>query len=132
MSKTEHPILDDTALEALFEVARAEAPVPSDALLARIMADAETASPARPTPAPVRRGRGLIASVIGALGGWPALAGMATATVASVWVGFAAPDQLNTLAGGILLSDDSTFATSYDLEDIVPGDTGFSALLEEG
>jgi hypothetical protein len=134
MSRTEHPILDDATLEALFEAARAEAPVPSEALLARIMADADAEAGLRdrPAPVPARRNRGLIAVVIGALGGWPAVAGMATATVAGIWVGFAAPDQLNTLAGGLLLSDDSAFATSYDIEDIVPDDTGLGALLEEG
>jgi hypothetical protein len=134
MSKTEHPMLDDTALDAFFDAARAESPIPSEGLLARIMADAEAQAAAheRPARAPQRARPGLIAAVVGVLGGWPALAGMVTATVAGVWLGFAAPDQLNTLAGGLLLSDDSALVTSYELEDIVPGASGLSALLEEG
>jgi len=134
MSKTEHPMLDEAALEAVFEAARAEAPPPSEALLARIVADAETTAAGRERPARAARPRraGLIAAAIGALGGWPALAGMVTATAASVWLGFAAPDELNTLAGGLLLSDDTGLATSYELDDIVPDATGLSALLEEG
>ncbi|GKY88603.1 hypothetical protein [Sinisalibacter aestuarii] len=134
MSKTEHPMMDDMALEALFEASRTEAPLPSEALLARIMADAEAEAAARERPAqsPVRPRTGVIAAVLGVLGGWPAVAGMVTATVAGIWVGFAAPDQLNTLAGGLLLTDDSGFAASYELEDIVPGGAGLGTLLEEG
>jgi hypothetical protein len=133
MSKTEHPMLNDAALEAVFEAARADAPLPSEALLARIMADADAtvAERARPARAALRR-PGLLAALIGALGGWPAVASMVTATVAGVWLGFAAPDEFNTLAGGLLLDDDSGFTTSYELEDIMPGSTGLSVLLEEG
>lgn len=135
MSKTEQPMIDDAELEAFFVAARDEVPKPSDALMARIMADAdgEIATRAAATARPVRRARpGLIASVIGALGGWPAVAGMVTATLAGVWFGFAAPEEVNTLAGGLLWTD-STGATaaSYDLEDFVPGGTGFITLLEE-
>ncbi|MBD3766244.1 MAG: dihydroorotate dehydrogenase, partial [Rhodobacterales bacterium] len=40
-------------LDDLFSAARAEAPVPSAALLARVLADAEAAQP-RSAPAPLR------------------------------------------------------------------------------
>jgi hypothetical protein len=133
MSKTEHPMIDDAALEAFFMAGRAEAQAPSQGLMARVMADADAeilARAARPRPARVRPG--LIAAVIGALGGWPALAGMVTATVAGAWFGFAAPDEVNTLAGGLLWSTEASTAAGYDLEDIVPGGTGFGAILEEG
>lgn len=131
MAKTEHDMLDDMALEAFFEAGRAETPVPSDDLMARIMADAVAEMPApRPIARPVKK-QGLLAGLIAGIGGWPALAGMATATVAGVWIGFAQPDTLNTWAGGALLST-STTATSYDLEDLVPSYGSFDTLLEEG
>jgi len=136
MSKTEHPMMDDAELEAFFTAARAETVDPSAALMARIVADAEAQAEAREAlrqmPAPRAPRRGLIAAVIGGLGGWPAVAGMVTATVAGVWFGFAAPDQVNTLAGGLLWSDTAGSATSYDLEDILPGGgTGYVSILEE-
>lgn len=132
MAKTDHDSLTDAGLEAFFDAARDAAPVPSEALMARIMADAEVEIIGRATPpAPAPR-RGAFAAFAAALGGWPALAGLATATVAGVWLGFADPDGLNTLAGGLLLPDSAASASSYDLEDIVPGYGGFAALYEEG
>ena len=134
MSKSDKTMLSDTALDEIFAAGRDATPTPSDAVLARILADAEGVLDARAAPAP-RRGvddrPGLWARILSGLGGWPAVAGMATATVAGVWLGFASPDQLNELAGGLLLPDASGL-TSYDLEDILPGDGGFSALFEEG
>lgn len=135
MSKTEDRMIDDAGLEAFFAAARAEAPAPSEGLMARIVADAEAeiAARAAATARPVRRPRpGLLAVALGALGGWPAVAGMVTATVAGVWFGFAAPDEVNALAGGLLWSDATSGAASYELEDILPGGTGFAAILEEG
>lgn len=135
MSKTEDRMIDDAGLEAFFTAARAEAPVPSESLMARIVADAEaeTAARAAAKARPARQSRpGLLAVALGALGGWPALAGMVTATVAGVWFGFAAPDEVNALAGGLLWGDVTSGTASYDLEDILPGATGFAAILEEG
>jgi len=137
MSKTEQPMIDDAALEAFFVAARSDPPVPSDALMARIMADAEAEAHGRDATMAVaqparRTRRGLIATVIGALGGWPAMAGMVTATMAGVWFGFAAPDEVNALAGGLLGIDSAATATAYDLEDIVPGGTSLAAILEDG
>lgn len=137
MSKTEHPMIDDAALEAFFAAARSDAPAPSDALMARIMAGAEAEALGREAAVvaarPARSARpGLIAAVIGALGGWPAVTGMVTATVAGAWFGFAAPDEVNTFAGGLLNMKTAATATAYELEDIVPGGTGLAAILEEG
>ena len=133
MAKTDHTMLSDEGLEALFRAARAETPEPSADLMARIMADADAEIAARTRPVDgARRARpGLWAALIGAIGGWPALASMATAAAAGVWLGFASPDQINTLAGGVLLPETATGDTSYELEDILPGYTGFGSLDEE-
>jgi len=134
MPKTDKTMLSDAALDQIFAAGREASPTPSDAVLARILADAEGEIAARAVPAPHRAGEirpGLWSRILSGLGGWPAVAGMATATVAGVWLGFASPDQLNDLAGGLLLPDSSGL-TSYELEDILPSDGGFSTLFEEG
>lgn len=135
MAKTDKTLHDDE-LEGLFLAARAEAPVPSAGLIARILADAESQADSEPVPVPatarrpVRPGRGLWAAFVAGLGGWPVLAGMATATAAGVWLGFATPETLNTVTGGILMPGQAE--TSYQLEDMVPSYGGFGVLLEEG
>lgn len=81
-------------LEVFFDAARGATPQPSDALMARVLADAEAMQPkSEPLPRPVRR-QGWLA----ALGGWPALAGLATATVAGITIGVADPASIGDLA----------------------------------
>ncbi len=134
MSKTDKIMLSDAALEDIFAAGRASPPAPSEALMARVLADADEVIAARSQatdrPAELAR-RSLWARVVSGLGGWPAVAGMVTATIAGVWIGFASPDQLNTLAGGLLLPG-SDGAASYELEDILPAGSGLSVLFEEG
>jgi len=111
----------DDGLEAYFAAERADAPVPSADLLGRIMADAEVQI--EPTETMLPR-PGLFASLIEAIGGWPTLAGMATAGVFGVWVGFSQPAGLDVVAEQLLGTSD----TSY-LVDLVPA---FSDNFEEG
>lgn len=92
---TDKDRIDDTALEALFDDARATAPQVSDALMARIIADAQAV---RPVQAKARGLRGLIAS----LGGLPALGGLVTATCVGFWLGVAPPAAVPDLAATVL------------------------------
>lgn len=134
MAKTDHAMLSDDELEGLFRASRADAPDPSEAVMARILADAEAELAARaPTPAARPRAPrpGVWAALIGGIGGWPALAGMVTAAVAGVWLGFASPDQINTLAGGLLLPGTATVETGDVFDDLLPGYSGFESLAEE-
>lgn len=134
MTKTDKTMLSDRALEEIFAAGRATAPEPSATLMAGILADADTALAARAAPAPLRAGGprvGSLGRILSGLGGWPAVAGMVTATIAGAWIGFASPDQLNALAGGVLLPAGESGA-AYELEDILPADGGLSALFEEG
>lgn len=111
--------LNDTGLEAFFAAGREYAPVPSDALMARVLADAE-AGLVRPAVAvaaarPAAR-RGLLRAAIGSIGGWAGLGGLATATAAGVWIGFAGlVDPLD--AGGLI-------APSLSVE-LMPGTDSF-------
>lgn len=93
--------LDDDPLEQVFAAARRAAPVPSEALLARILADAEDAMPARSAARdPARRApaRGGFLRWLGAPAGWGAVGGLATATVAGLWFGYAGLGDADALA----------------------------------
>ena len=95
--------MDKDPLESFFEAARADAPQPSGALMARILADADRESEARSAAARlVEPSPGRLRAVLAALGGWPVLAGLATATMAGVWIGVAQPmgvDPLEVVGG---------------------------------
>jgi len=109
----------DRLLEAHFAAARQA--TPPEALLARVLADAEAA---RPVAGGARSGlggrpaapAGVFSRLRAAVGGWPALAGLAAATLAGLWIGVAAPSALG--AGWLGL---------------VPGpEAGFELALGEG
>ncbi|MDO9525381.1 MAG: dihydroorotate dehydrogenase [Gemmobacter sp.] len=80
-----HDDLDD-----LFGAVAQRAPLPSDVLMARVMADAVAHQPGLVAVKRVPRA-GLWDVILAALGGRGALAGLATATLAGVWIGFAQP-----------------------------------------
>jgi hypothetical protein len=103
--------LDDETLDGFFDAARAQAPPPSDALLARIDASAsrEAIIPAAPATSTAPAVRGFFA----ALGGWPVMAGLATAAIAGVWIGYSSP----SLAG--LGVEDPV--DGFDLGGLLPG-----------
>lgn len=137
----------DLELDELFAEARETAPVPSSALLARVMADAEAELDARgagvpawaaPTPkAPDRHP--LIKAALAALGGWRGVSGLATATIAGLVIGLGAPDTVTGLTTGswsdsawstaLTTTDTSVDTASYALDDLVPS---FYDLATEG
>lgn len=109
-------------LDSLFAEARAEVPLPSAALTARVLADADALMPQSPGFAPrvavVKPS--LWSVVVAALGGGGALAGMTTAAVAGLWVGFAQP-----VGEGLFASVLGNETTTIDM---MPG---IDALIEE-
>lgn len=117
---------DDRMLDDLFAQARAQAPQPDDALMARVLADAaeQSAPVSSPVSSPIHQ-PGFWARLSDALGGWPALGGLAAATVAGVWVGIAPPAGVEDLAASLigdtvsvtLLSPD----TIFDAGDLADG-----------
>lgn len=131
MAKTDKDHLDDAGLEAFFDAGRKASPVPSEALMTAILQDAAAQMPGPAATVPTRR-RSFWQDLVAQIGGWPALAGMATATVAGVWIGFAAPVQLETLSGGVILAGDySTTETIYTPEDLAPSFFGSGFLTDE-
>ena len=119
-------------LDALFATARRQSLPLDEALTDRILADAlalqsAPAAPARPVPAQaVRPGR--LAQFFALLGGWPAVAGLATATVAGLWIGTTSPDMLYAQTG---LFESASSSEASDLY-LVDAFSAFDALPAGG
>ena len=101
--------MQDKDLEALLALAATQPPAPSPALIDRVLADALAEQPAPPGPvsavppaAAVRPG--LLARLAGLFGGGPMLAGVVSAAVAGVAVGYLNPGTLDLLTGGLAAS----------------------------
>lgn len=109
--------IDDAALDALFAEARADDPVPTDALLARIAADAAMVQPAAERVQAAPR-RGWLRQMVDGIGGWPALGGLVTATAAGVYIGISQPDLVGLTALGLETED-------FVSTELLPGDDFF-------
>jgi hypothetical protein len=100
-------MMDDKDLDQFFASARESRPVPSTDLMARVLTDAYEAqptpvAPARsvaPPPSGVLR---MFADLAQALGGKGALAGLGTAAIAGVWLGYSGPSGLDWLTSALL------------------------------
>lgn len=91
---------DDAQLDALLGEAR-RAAVPSDDLVARVLADAARVQAEGRAAAPVPSPRpGLLRGLMAGLGGWPAVSGVTLAGITGLAVGLAAPDLVDTWSGG--------------------------------
>lgn len=112
---------NEEMLDNLIGQAKADRHEVPDQLLNRVFADALAAQPA---PVGERRQSGRLRRFLSAIGGWPAIAGMAAATLAGVWIGVSPPAGLNDVAEIIFFgATEAEFA--FD-------DTDFSAFAAEG
>ena len=134
MSNRNHDRNDDAELDLFFDAAQRDRPDPSDGLMARVLADALD-SQARQAP-PARGARGARRTVPfwtqlrDALGGWPALGGLAAAGVAGLLIGFSAPVALGDLTVAVL---GTTSETDSYLVDLMPElDFDIAMELNEG
>ena len=100
------PMREQDNLDDLFAEARRAKVPPSDALMARVLADAlETRPRAQPVATPVRpvaHRAGPWARLGSLFGGFGALAGMGTAATAGLFIGFAQPGSLAILGDAVL------------------------------
>lgn len=117
--------MQDSDLDGLFAAARADGPMASGTLLARIEADALAEQARRAAPARVVRRPGLWARGLAALGGMRVAAGLFTATLVGVWIGMAQPVALTGIADQVSmsLSDD----TGFDTVELIPSLDPFAA-----
>lgn len=120
----ETPKIDADGLEAMFAAAKGAAPAPGPDLMARVQADALREMPVPQARVAPRPGLG---AVLRALGGWPAVSGLAAATVAGIWIGASPPDALSDTLGTVLgLSAEAS--ESYGLDPL----GSFDLVLSEG
>ena len=125
MTTRREGMMPETGLDDLFAEARAARPVPSEALMARVLADALAEQPRAVVPAvavlPAGRAQtGLWARIVWAFGGVGALAGMGTAAVAGLFIGFVQPVGL----AGI---EDAMLGTPLETVELIPS---MDALLD--
>ncbi|MDR7124884.1 dihydroorotate dehydrogenase [Pseudotabrizicola sp. 4114] len=119
--KTQSDMTPEAELDALLTQARADPPLPDDAFMARVLADAQALQP-RPQLRPARPARrGFWARLAATLGGAIAVAGLGTAAMAGLVIGYVQPEPMVSFAGSI------GFGVSESL-DLLPG---FDALLSE-
>ncbi len=119
--KTQTDITPEAELGTLFAQARSQPPQADDAFLARVLGDAYAEQPTA-AAAPRKRARpGLWARLAAAVGGAVAVAGIGTAAMAGLVIGYVQPEPMLTFAGNI------GFGVSESL-DLLPG---FDALLSE-
>jgi hypothetical protein len=128
---------DNDDLDLFFDAARRadDLPLPVG-FLARVEAQAIEEQPtislggSENTASP-----GPLAQLLAAIGSWPAMAGLATAGIAGLWIGIAPPAALATMAGtlpdGVTGSTSDGTADDLYLVDAVPG-FAFSLDLTEG
>jgi hypothetical protein len=124
--------LNEDGLERFFAAARSRMPEPSEALMARVLADAEAAMVRRPSAVPVARAvvrpqtrGGAIGAALSAIGGWAGLSGLATATAAGLWIGVAGLADPVTLTGGL-------FGGSALSVELMPGAGSFDVAAGTG
>lgn len=97
------PIDDDKMLDAAFADARAphDDMVPSDAVLDRIMLNADSVLAASAPLAATAPRQTFGAFLSDLIGGWPQLGGLAAATVAGLWIGVVQPTAVTDLSTAI-------------------------------
>ena len=100
-------------LEAEFSALKRRVEPPSGDLMARVMADADAVQAQILTPLPKARVSAL-SRVMDVIGGWPTLAGMATAGMAGVWIGVAQPAALLEGSQTLLYGDANAALVDLD------------------
>lgn len=122
MTDREKPVSFD--VDALLaEAARNQPEVPTG-LAARVMQDADRLQPK--VLQSQRPPMSLFARLGAALGGWPAVGGLAAASCAGFWIGFSPPDTM--LDAGALLVNQTQGAFYEEAAEL----SGFGWDLEEG
>ena len=126
MADNDNGLGDFDDLERLFAKGRRESGQMPERLSRQILADADRVQAGfafAPAPQAVAK-PGLWSQAMSALGGWPALGGLATACAAGIWIGLAPPSFLPDLDG--FIAQDSQDIDLIDMDGLV------LALSEEG
>jgi len=112
---------DIQGLDAFFDAARRSPSALSDDAMTRILQDAHRVQSGFGSPEVViARRPGRISQFLVAIGGWPGMAGLATAGVAGLWIGAVPPAFVESLADGVITTSDTADDDLY-LVDPLPG-----------
>jgi hypothetical protein len=113
---------DRDDLDDLFAAARASRPVPSEALMARVLADALAEQP-RPAVVPRLVPRlGLWSRLAAVFGGPGALAGIGSAAAAGLFIGYVQPSGLSVLGDAVLGTPLETVELMPDVDGLLAGE----------
>ena len=97
--------MQDRDLDGLLALAAQGRPQPSGALMDRVLADALALQPQpavmRKAPAPLPARLGVLARLAALFGGGPMLAGVCSAAMAGVALGYLDPASMDMLTGGL-------------------------------
>jgi hypothetical protein len=110
---------DTFDLDSLFADARRQDAAPAPDFMERVLQDAlqVQAEFAAPVSAPPRAS--WLRQLLSAIGGWPAVAGLATAGVAGLWIGINPPSAVSTTTENLLGTSSDLYLVdlmpSYDL-----------------
>ena len=107
---------EDFDLDAMFADMRTQDVVPAPDFMARVLADALDAQAAAVSVTVAPRPPSRLRQLLAAIGGWPAVAGLATAGVAGLWIGVNPPASIMTTAESFL----GTTVTDQYLVDLMP------------
>lgn len=100
-------------LDDLFASARTDARAePSEALMARILGDADAAMERDVAPVRARAVPGWRVW-LRALGGWPSVGGLAMATLAGIWVGLSADTLLPASLGDLVQGQTNMYLDDF-------------------
>lgn len=118
---------NDDFLEAFFDDAKESAPVVPDGLMARMIADAQAETDRRAQIAAASAPKSVWSQIMGAVGGWPALAGLSAATLTGVWIGLNPPAAVSDTMAQVL-GQDGAVVSDYLFDPV----TGFELAMLEG
>ena len=107
--------ISDEDLERLLGQIGSQVPTPSDSLMARVLDDAETH---RPVPGQLLEhgDKGVVATILGLIGGWKGASGLVTAGLVGVWIGISPPAALSDTQTSLL--DVFAFETTDEFLDL--------------
>lgn len=117
---------DLSSLDALFAQARDDRPLPSAGLMERVLADALSHQPVpRPVVArPVSQQKtGWLDGLLALFGGAGALAGMGSAAVAGLMLGFIQPAGLSDMTASLWGSGIDSVSLMPSVDTLIAGDT---------
>lgn len=113
MSKTQNN-LTESELEMVFDAARQAAPAPTDAFMESVLADALSAMPPAPAlPRGRMEKRPWYRLALDAIGGFKGVGALTACLLASVWIGYSAPDDIGMFTGSIIALNDTGSGDFY-------------------